>query len=548
MKRYAIFVLFPIILIIIFINIFIKEPSRDNVGDYIRKAIASGNYEVAEDEYRKLISIDFNNIGYHIRYISSYFKFSNKRTGSNTSRVREIVAYYMSFLKSEDPNVVDIAHYCLGFIKATENNYKTALSFYFKVQNKDLVGLNNYIGHCYRELGDNEKAKFFLKREIETDGYVKSALNNYAKILLQEKKTEELEGILNNPKYKNLIYPSIRRDFFFIKNKFISYFVLIIFSYKDSVIVEGLIAALFICIIWFVFIKKLDIFEPEKFRFLFLTLFLSVVLSNLAYVLYDSFNHYLHFVLKGSTLTELAYCIFGIGLIEESVKLVPVFIMLFLTKQINESTDFIIYASISALGFAFAENLGYFHEFGLKNIGVRASVCTLLHMVLSSFAIYGLIYSKYKRKSILYFAVSFLSACIIHGLYDFPLLTSSSMFRAFALFSFLLVLLSIGIYKNMVVNALNNSEYFREIDYSVSLRKSRLVIVYGLSYLIVVHYLINALKFGPKFANSQIAISSFSLVSIILVIHANFSKFTLKQKLWLPLFKRKMPNKRKKHT
>lgn len=548
MKRYAIFVLFPIILIIIFINVFIKDASRDNVGDYIRKAIASGNYEAAENEYRKLITSDFTNINYHIGYIISYFKLSKHSASSNTTQAKTISTYYMSFLKSEDPNVLDIAHYCLGFIKATENNYKTALSFYFKVQNKYLVGLNNAIGHCYRELGDYEKAKFFFKREIEVDGYVKSALNNYAKILLREKNTQELERILSNTKYKNLIYPSTRRDFFFIKNKFISYFVLIILSYKENVIVEGLIAALLICIIWFLFIKKLDIFEPEKFRFLFLTLFLAVILSNLCYVLYGSFNHYLHFVLKGSILTELAYCIFGIGLIEESVKLVPVFIILFFTKQINESTDFIIYASISALGFAFAENLGYFHEFGLKNIGVRASVCTLLHMVLSSFAIYGLIYSKYKKKSILYFAVSFITACIIHGLYDFPLLTSTSMFGKFALLSFFLVLLSIGIYKHMVVNALNNSEYFREIDHNVSLRKSWLVIVYGLSYVIVVHYLINALKFGPKFANSHIAINSFSLVSIILVIYANFSKFTLKRKLWLPLFKREVPSKRKKHT
>ena len=114
----------------------------------------------------------------------------------------------MRFLESEDPNVVDIAHYCLGFINATENNYKAALNSYFKVQNKELVSLNNSIGLCYQELGDYEKAILFFKREIEVGGYVKSAVNNYAKILLREKNTQELERILSNTKYKKLIVNS----------------------------------------------------------------------------------------------------------------------------------------------------------------------------------------------------------------------------------------------------------------------------------------------------------------------------------------------------
>ncbi len=546
MKRYTIFVLLPIILIVILINIFIKDPSIDNTADYIRKAIASGNYEVAEREYKKLIAFDFTNINYHIRYISSHFKFSKHSARSNTTQVQTISAYYMSFLKSKDPDVLDIAHYCLGFIKATENDYKTALSFYYKVKNEDLVFLNYSIGRCHRELGNCEKAKLFFKREIEVDGYVSGALNNYAKILLQEKNTQELERILNDTKYKKLIYPSIRRDFYFIKHRFISYFVSIVLSYKENVIVDGLVAAILICIIWFLFIKKLDIFEPEKFRFLFLTLLISIGFSVLSYLFYDFFHLNLHFELKGSVVTELAYCILGIGFIEESVKIAPVLIILFFTKQINESVDFIIYASISALGFAFAENLGYFHEFGLKNIGGRATTCTLLHMAMSSFAIYGLIYSRYNKKSILYFAASFFTACIVHGLYDFPLITSSSTIKKFAVFSFFLVLFSIGIYKRMVVNALGNSEFFRELDHNASLRKSGVVIMYGLSCVIAVHYLINALRFGPEFANSQVALGVPFLWLIIVVIYVNFSHFKLEQKLWIPLFKREMKKKRRK--
>ncbi len=98
----------------------------------------------------------------------------------------------------------------------------------------------------------------------------------------------------------------------------------------------------------------------------------------------------------------------------------------------------------------------------------------------------------------------------------------------------------------MVVNALGNSEFFRELDHNASLRKSGVVIMYGLSCVIAVHYLINALRFGPEFANSQVALGVPFLWLIIVVIYVNFSHFKLEQKLWIPLFKREMKKKRRK--
>ena len=49
------------------------------------------------------------------------------------------------------------------------------------------------------------------------------------------------------------------------------------------------------------------------------------------------------------------------GLSEEIIKIIPVLIILKTTKFINEPIDYIIYSSISALGFAFIENIQYIY-------------------------------------------------------------------------------------------------------------------------------------------------------------------------------------------
>lgn len=532
MKKYILFSIIPSIIIVFLINTFVHNPSKDN-DDYIHKAVASGNYWTAEKEYKNLIKSDFNNIEYHRGYIYCNHRTTRQNSSDSNKNTKENVINYYGFTKSNDPNVVDTAYYCLGYLRSVKKDYEGALNFYQKVQNKRLKFLNNSTGYCLKESGDIEKAKVYFQREIEIKGNIEGALNNYAEILILEKDSNELSLLLKNSEYKHLISPYIKKSYYFVTHNFTSYFLTIIQSYKESIIIDGLIAATLISIIWFLFIKRLDIFEPEKFHFLFITLLISIIISELSFLLYDFFKFNLNFDLKGSALQELFFCIFGIGFIEETVKIIPVFIMLFFTKQINESTDYLIYASISALGFAFMENLGKFHEFGLNSIGTRAVICVLLHMALSSIAIYGLVYSKYKKKSIIYFFLSFFLACVIHGFYDFFML--SSRLEGLIPLSFLFAILVFVIYRNMLSNVLNNSEFFKEISSSIRLNKNGLIIIYGLSYILVLQYLIIALRFGPLFANRDIGIGICFLVYMILIIYANFSKFSLKRNAWLPL-------------
>jgi len=542
MKKYLIFVIIPTIAVHVLINIVVPNPSKQDTKEYIRNATASGNHLVAKREYKKLIDSDFENLEYHRGYISSHYELPSGTGKNNYRNDNAIFAYYSDKSASSDPNVSDIGWYCLGYIRLQEKDYARAIKFFSKVKNRDMKFLNNSMGYCFMEMNEYEQAKEHFKREINIGGNTEGAINNYARVLLRENNSKELTKIIANPNYGKMIYPSIKRRYYFVSNRFISYLLSIVASYRESIILEGFVAALIILIIWFVFIHKLDIFEPEKLRFLLLAFAISVICSELAYPLYDFFHLRLGFRFEGSILHELAYCIFGIGFIEESVKLIPVFVILLCTKQLNESTDFIIYASVSALGFAFMENLGYFDEFGLRSIGGRAIGCTLLHMALSSIAIYGLVYARYKKKSLAYFGLSFLFACLVHGLYDFWLLTESQL-AAFSYISLFILVISIEKSKRIIANALNQSEFFKNGDNEGALRKDGTILIYGLSGIIVVQYLIIAVKFGPEFANHDMAPRLLYSYLLIWVIYANIKQFSLKQRIWTPLFERK---KRKK--
>ena len=67
-----------------------------------------------------------------------------------------------------------------------------------------------------------------------------------------------------------------------------------------------------------------------------------------------------------------------------------------LTRAIDKPVNLIIYGSISALGFAFMENLLPGSEWRLGAISTRASGAVVLHMTDTSLIMYGLFYSRYR--------------------------------------------------------------------------------------------------------------------------------------------------------
>jgi len=534
-------IVIPTIIIVVALNLGLKNFKSQDPVKIIRNAMIAGRYDLAQDEYEKLIEVDFYNLDYHRGYIRcdiEPFRFGSFTTSGDKSNIENI---YENYAENENSDISDIGNYGLGFYYSLHFENSKAESYLGRVHNQKLPFLNNTIGVNHLQSGRNDQAKEYFYKEIDYNGYLAGAFANLSRMLYHNNEFDELNSLLRDHQAQKFIPASLKRQLYFKNGDLLLYL-------KETMSFEyiqfpGLISALLISLAWFLYLRRLDIFEPEKIRYLLMVLLGGMFFSMFCGVLYDTFEYRFGFGLNGSRLNDLLFCIFGIGFIEETVKIVPFLIFLKFTDEVNESVDYIIYASISALGFAFMENLLYFQDLGLSNISGRAFSAVLLHMTLTSIVAYGLFYSRYakKDKDRSYFLIAFALACIIHGIYDYWLLCRSWPIF-FPILSFIILVFCMRKYGIMINNALNQSEF--NTKRNLPLLRLTGYLVYSLSAIILVQYIIVALVFHTMVANMvflQTIISSYILLFIIL---RALGSYHITKSAWRPFFKAKFFNKR----
>ena len=529
-------IVIPTIIIVIALNLGLKNFKSKDPMTIIRNAMIAGKYGLAQDEYEKLIKSDFYNLEYHRGYIrcdTGSFRFGSLSTPGDESDIEKI---YENYAKSEDTDISDIGNYGLGFYYILQFENSKAESYLARVHNQHLPFLNNTIGVNHLQSGRNDQAKEHFYKEISYNGYLEGAVANLSRILYHNKEFDELNSLLRDHQAQKFIPGSLKRHLYFTNGELFLYL-------KETMSFEyiqfpALISAFLIMLAWFLYLRRLDVFEPEKIRCLLMVLLGGMLFSMFCGVLYDTLEFKFGFGLNGDRLNDLLFCIFGIGLIEETVKIVPFLIFLKLTDEVNESVDYIIYASISALGFAFMENLLYFQDLGLSNISGRAFSAVLLHMTLTSIVAYGLFYSRYskKNKDRSYFLIAFALACVVHGVFDYWLLCRSWPVY-FPLFSFIILVFCVRKYGVMINNALNQSEF--NTKRNLPLLGLTGYLVYSLSAIILMQYILVALTFNTMVANMiflQTILSSYILLFIIL---RTLGSYRIIKSAWRPFFGKK---------
>lgn len=258
-----------------------------------------------------------------------------------------------------------------------------------------------------------------------------------------------------------------------------------------------------------------------------LVVLLSAVLIFPVWLLYDFYEFGLGFTLNGEVLNDLLYCIFGIGVIEEIVKIIPFLIVLFFTKKIKEPIDYIMYASLSALGFAFVENFQYFRPDSLNIMHSRALTASISHMIDTSIIAYGLVLAKFRynnRRPVLFFFGFFLLAAVSHGFYDFWLL--NDVVSSFSIITFLYLLTSILIYASFINNALNNST---NPSANILLNTTRLSsdLAACLIGIFLFEYVCLAWIYGPTIANRELLSSILAGGYLILFLSIRLSNIDI---------------------
>jgi len=138
-------------------------------------------------------------------------------------------------------------------------------------------------------------------------------------------------------------------------------------------------------------------------------------------------------------LSRLLVTFLVVGLGEEGIKLLAVYVTAYRHRAFNQTVDGIIYAVTASLGFAALENLFYAASFGIQVAPVRALVTTLAHASFGGVAgLYLGIAPRNGACGLPLIVRGLLMAAFLHGLYDFLILSG----LAHPLFGLLIVFLT----------------------------------------------------------------------------------------------------------
>ncbi len=527
-------IIIPSNILVLLINATFPDIPATDIERRIMAAQRINNYYEVRRLYSSLISQKPLNIDYHYKYIQAHFS-SWRFTSPMPPLIVNLLTEYSKLAEDHEPDKSDIGNYGMGLVHSLSEKYDDALPFFHKIRNKKMKYLNNSMGYVHAHREEFALAEYYLNKEIQLEGNLNGSYRNLINLYEKTRRDHELKALYRNKETRKY-FPYAVELSMAIRSRSIPMYIRTLFRpLLELMTLPGVLAAVLVLSVWFIFLRNIDIFEPEKVSSLFIALGLGIAFSFGADLLYDLFDFGFGFDLTGSWCGDLAFCVFGIGFIEEFVKVVPFLLMVKFSRQVNESIDYIIYASIVALGFAFMENLTKFNEFGLHSIKGRAFTAVIMHMFLTSIVAYGIIIGKYKQKGkrFLFFLIGFLTACIIHGLYDFWII-SKAFSPLLGILSLLMLFFAVVIFNHMINNALNVSEFFAHSRVR-KLKNLRMRLGYSLAGILLFEYVVIALIAGPSLAKTLYASTFVFSWFLLLFICFSLTDFLIVPVLWRPL-------------
>jgi len=131
-------------------------------------------------------------------------------------------------------------------------------------------------------------------------------------------------------------------------------------------------------------------------------------------------------------LSTLAFTTFGIGVIEECAKALPLIFFIYRKRYFNEHTDGVIYFGLAGLGFGLPENILYTLQFGAKAGIARIALTPLFHAATTAVIGYALIRCKLDKQPKLRVIKVVTVVALLHGFYDFGLMSGVGILQLLA--------------------------------------------------------------------------------------------------------------------
>jgi RsiW-degrading membrane proteinase PrsW (M82 family) len=149
-------------------------------------------------------------------------------------------------------------------------------------------------------------------------------------------------------------------------------------------------------------------------------------------------------VLSMESYSHILAAALGVGLIEETCKFLPLALWIYRKPYFNEHTDGVIYFALAGLGFGLPENLLYTMQYGSETGLGRLFMTPFFHAAITGLVGYCLIRIKLAGKPAVWGVLPLAGAILLHALYDFGLVTGSSVYAGLSVL--LTLVLSAGLF------------------------------------------------------------------------------------------------------
>ena len=500
-------------------------------------ARASMDYHALEREYTKLVDADVYNLEYHRGCLDAHLAIPREIHTRHSTIVRDdkpIQDRYEDYIRSSDARLRDVGLYGMGYFHAVEKHADKALEYYDKVGNRDLPYLNNSIGYLYlSEKHRPDLARPFFEREIAIKGNVDGAVANLARLYWETRQLAAMDALSLDATLGTHVPLTYLRYLELAERRFGDYLVSLCLSEAGSVTWTSVLTSFAIALVFLGYAYFVDVFEKERLSLLAAVFAMGVLSGMLATVFYDLAGAYGGFHQTGGSLHDLWFFIFGVGLFEETAKAAPVLITVVLWRKWNESVDIFIFAAVSALGFACIENMGYFSRVAIGLIMGRAISAVVMHVCLTSLAVYGLFYRRYMRnlRGNVYVFACFGAAVVVHGLYDFFI----SSIPGLGILSVLILVCMIVMFRNMIENALDQSEYAGDSPMTVNLS---LYLFYGILGILLMQFSILSIRYGLDLSLTNMGLNVLKFYVLCIVLIADLGRLTIVKHKWRSLLSR----------
>lgn len=370
-----------------------------------------------------------------------------------------------------------------------------------------------------------------LRREIALNPNNERAYLLLLSIYTNSGATQKMDALLCDAQARSFFSDQLKNDYYFSHGHWGLYFQNIIESRVLSVSWLTFLAALLVSLVWIFFLRSMDVFNREKWQPIVIVFIGGALFTHLCLAFYDAAELYFHFTINGEALNDFMYCFSVIGGGEELVKLLPWLLFALFSKRMKEPYDYLFYACISALGFAFAENLMYLEDTG--NIVGRTIMSSVGHMFDASIVAYAFILAKYRYKQrlwkILTPILGFVAAALAHGFYDFWLISDAVSDFSFVTIIFFIASLHVWFFfKN---NALNNSGFFSGSNaYNANFQQD--LLTFSLLAILMVEYIMVSWKYGADDGNNRIRSSVIMIFMFLIYVSVMLQRFDLKKGVW----------------